>query len=138
MSAKFYAMPLVTAPLSGGTTLAYSKDNLSSTQGIRYDAISASTILIPINNMHRVFALPAEACDLFLIPTCHPDIIVTATNKTFNSPVNARSIPARLTVKSIDPTRIKIVGKGEAEPIALCGSLAGSARNRGIEFEAGK
>lgn len=129
-------LPVITL-ISGGITLAYSQGNNISPEGNIYATSKVSFAPESIFHIQQVHATPAATSYLYVIKTSHSDRIGSEPNKQSIIPGIARSVLDPLIVKSVDPTRIKVFGKGEAEPIALYDSFTGNARNRVIELEAG-
>ncbi len=64
----------------------------------------------------------------------HTDSVGSDENNRSLSLRRAQAVKDWLTAKGINASRIKVVGKGEAEPIASNDTAAGRAQNRRIEF----
>lgn len=65
----------------------------------------------------------------------HTDSVGSDENNRSLSLKRAQAVKDWLTAKGINSARIKVVGKGEAEPIASNDTSDGRARNRRIEFQ---
>ncbi len=104
-------------------------------EGIKYSSSSSLIDVISYPVLNRAAEVLMERPEIQLTIEGHTDSTGSdALNKKL-SQERAEAVRQYLISKGVGPDRLKVIAKGEAEPIADNRTAAGRARNRRIEFK---
>ncbi|MDZ4182276.1 MAG: OmpA family protein, partial [Candidatus Cloacimonadaceae bacterium] len=106
-----------------------------SLDGIFFDTAKATIKAESIPVLEKAFAALNANPDVKVVIIGHTDNVGSASSNQTLSQNRANAVKDWLVAKGIAATRIRAIGKGEAEPRATNDTDAGRTLNRRIEFE---
>jgi outer membrane protein OmpA-like peptidoglycan-associated protein len=103
-------------------------------EGIQFASAQATILPESAIILEKVQASMLAFPDVKVTIAGHTDSVGSDDNNRTLSLKRAQAVKDWLVAKKISAARIKVVGKGEAEPIATNDTAEGRAKNRRIEF----
>jgi OOP family OmpA-OmpF porin len=104
-------------------------------EGIMFESAKATIRPESKTILTKVYESLQANPDVTVIIAGHTDSVGGEDSNRSLSLRRAQAVKDWLVDKGVDSARIKVIGKGEAEPIASNDTSDGRAKNRRIEFE---